>query len=87
MLVGDAVALDEAAPDRGRRLERDLLRGDRGDEGLERVDLQRRPEAGERAREPVERRLAGRPRREAVEVERKAEEVLRPAAPPTRRPA
>ena len=50
VLVGGPVALDEAAPDRRRRLERDLLRRDRGDERLERAHLQRRPEAGERAR-------------------------------------
>ena len=54
VLAGNAVALDESAPDRRRRLERDLLRGDRGDERLEGVDLQRRAEAGEPGREPAE---------------------------------
>ena len=39
-----AEALDEAAADRERRAQRDLLRGDRGDEALERVGRERRPE-------------------------------------------
>ncbi len=72
---GDAESLDEPAPDRSRRLERHLLRGDRGDERLEWIDLQRRPEAGQPGREPRENFISLRPAVEAVEIERQPEEV------------
>ncbi|HSO01546.1 MAG TPA: hypothetical protein VLS46_03370 [Gaiellaceae bacterium] len=75
VLERHAVALDEPAPDRGRRLERDLLGGDRGDEGLERVRLQRRPVAAERLDDRAERPVAAGPGGEAAEVERQAEEA------------
>ena len=42
-----AEALDEPVPDRDGGEERHLLRGDRGDERLERVRLERRPEAAQ----------------------------------------
>jgi hypothetical protein len=75
VLVRDAVALDEAAADRRRRLERHLLRRDRGDERLERIRLQGRPESRERGDEPGERLVRGHPPRQAVEIERGAEKV------------
>ena len=59
------------------RLERDLLRGDRGDERLERVGLQRRPEARERRDESARASRPRRPGVEAVEIERQAEEAKR----------
>jgi hypothetical protein len=69
-----APALDEAAADRRRRLQRHLLRGDRRHERLERVVLERRPEAREGRDQPGERLVSGRPVRESAEVERAAEE-------------
>ena len=49
--------------DREGRVERDLLRGDRGDEALERVGRERRAEARELRDELVEHRLRRPPRR------------------------
>ena len=50
----DAEALDQPVADRERGEERDLLRRDRGHERLERVGPERRPEAADRDREPLE---------------------------------
>ena len=69
-----AVALDEAAADRERGVERDLLRRDRGDERLERIGRERRTEAREQQHEPREHVVARRPAREGVEIERRAEQ-------------
>ena len=69
-----AEALDEPVPDRGRRDERDLLRGDRADEHLERIGDQRRAESGERRHELPQHVVAGRPGVERLEVEREPDE-------------
>ncbi len=73
---GRAEPLDEAAADRERGVERDLLRRDRGDEALERVGRERRPEPREPLDELREHRLGSRPDGEGVELERKTEEPL-----------
>ena len=57
-----AQPLDEPVADRDRRIERDLLRGDRGDQRLERVGRERRSEAGEADDERRQLLLGGRPR-------------------------
>jgi len=69
-----AEALDETIADRNSREERDLLRGDRGDERLERVGRERRSEAGEADDERRQLLLGGRPRGEGDEVEVEAEQ-------------
>ena len=50
VLGADAEALDQPVANREGGVERDLLRGDRRDEALERLDRDRRPEAAELGR-------------------------------------
>ena len=70
-----AEPLDQAAADRERGVERDLLRGDRGDERLERVRRQRGAEAGELDGELAQHGVAFRPLVERVELELRADEL------------
>ena len=73
-VVPDAVALDEIPPDRGGRLQRDLLRRDRDDEGLERPRVHGRAESGNEVEDRGERLVPRGPGAERVEVERKPEQ-------------
>src|SRR5437868_5230671 len=66
---------DQPVPDREGGEERDLLRADRRDEGLERVGSEWRTEPSERRNEPREHGLGGRERSEAVEIELEAEQL------------
>src|SRR5205823_12873943 len=66
--------LDEPVADRDRRIERDLLRGDRGEQRLERVWGERRSEAGEGDDGRRERLLGGRPRGGGDEGELEADQ-------------
>src|SRR5207247_6705869 len=70
-----AEALDHAVPDREGGVQRDLLRGDRGHEGLERVRRERGTQAGELAGQAREHRLAVGPLVERGEIELHAEEL------------
>ena len=70
-----AEALDEAAADRDRGVERHLLGGDRGDEVLERVGQERRSVAREALDERRENGIPFGPGRKGGEIEGRAEEV------------
>ena len=72
-----AEALDQAAANRERRLERDLLGRDRGDERLERIGRERRAEAGE-----AEREAARGPGRSAAKAAKPARSKARPEQRP-----
>ena len=74
MLGRLAEALDQAAANRERGLERDLLGRDRGDERLERIGREGRAEAGEAARETGEDRVVGREGGEGGKVEARPEQ-------------
>ena len=74
MLGADAEALDQAVANRERGVERDLLRRDRRDEALERLDGDRRPEPAELGREIRQDRLGCGEGVERVEVELGAEQ-------------
>ena len=75
-LLGTAAeALDQPVADREGCVQRDLLRGDRGDERLERVGRERGPEAGQRLRQAPQHRVAARPRVERLQVELGAEQL------------
>ena len=68
-------ALDQSVPDRESRLQRDLLRRDRGDERLVGLRRQRRPEAGQGHHEPRQNGVVLRPRVERVELKLGAEQL------------
>ena len=67
--------LDQAVPDRECCSQRDLLRRDRGNEALERLDRDRWPETAQLLDELREHRLARGERRELLEVELCPEEL------------
>jgi len=69
------VALDQAVADREGCVERDLLGGDRGDEGLERVGGERRPEAGKSAGQPSQDGVLASPGVKGLELELGAEQL------------
>src|SRR5204863_3716079 len=75
-----AEALDQPVADREGGEERDLLRGDRGDDRLEWVRRDRRAEPGEAADELPEHGIARREGVERLQVE------LEPEEPPHDRP-
>ena len=75
MLRSHAEALDQPVADRKGRSERDLLRGDRGDEALEGLDRDRRSQPAELRDEAGERRVARGESVERVEVELGAEQL------------
>ena len=72
--VPDAEALDQAGANREGGVERDLLRGDRGDEHLPAVRDEGRPVARERLSQRREHGLGSGPGPEALEVEWSTEE-------------
>ena len=74
MLGAVAEALDHPAADGERCEHRDLLGRDRADERLERIRRERRPEAGQLARQPREHGIRLREVVEGVKVERRAEQ-------------
>src|SRR5205814_6442557 len=82
VLAGLAEALDQAVADRECGEQRDLLRGDRRDERLKRVRRERRPEPRELRDELPQDLVAGRERREGVQVELEAEQLLDDRADP-----
>ena len=71
-----AEPLDQAVADRDGRAQRDLLRGDRRHERLERVGHERRAEAGEPRDDLGEHRVARGPGKERVELELEPEQLL-----------
>ena len=74
VLGTDAEALDQPVADREGGMERDLLRGDRRDEALERLDGDRRTQPTELVDEAGQDRLGGGEGVERIEVELGAEE-------------
>jgi hypothetical protein len=75
VLGANPVALDQAVANRERGVERDLLGGDRGDEALERLDGDRRPQATEHSDQPSQH-IVGRSKAvEGIEVELDAEQL------------
>src|SRR5215212_3412818 len=75
MLGALAVAVDQTAANRERGVQRDLLRGDRRDEGFERIGRERRAEAREPPYSFGEHGLALRERKKWRQVELEPEQL------------